>query len=461
MEEAQENINKSRRKFLGTAVGTAGLIIAAGPAALTGLSQGKPPEVDNAIPKPPDLSETLLRDFSLGEDVRHLIPSPRSITSREPREVVYYGKHAYECLSNLHDPDTGARAYALREIVTDRAPAPKNDRLERFLNLHGESKHKGKASPSEPRYASNELILIFPGRSDVKGTSVENAIVTEMYDGKRSKQEESIRKWTEEEIVPYLQQNKDVSASILGHSMGSGNALLTKYLLESMPSKTKPQVQTILYEPFAPTQEAGYIVRDAIAVQAMQENPRSPETIVADLRRNVTSIRVQPRTVPSRLPVGESSAGNKQFGDKAYILNPKPGSPLAPDHPAYVTELGAATGAALASTLWLRRNKKQSDIQHKVLRNAVKVAATAGVSTLGGGVGILVSDKLNSAAHSIAVGINILKGAGNDALIPSDDPALLSTTDEVLHPERYPVSRADKVVVENAAKLYVRGSAII
>jgi hypothetical protein len=445
MEETHEKINESRRRFLALAVGTIGAA-ATGTTVISGLAPGTPPSVDEHSPKPADLSETLLRDFTICEEARKAIPSQRQVVLGKSKEqVITYKNHTYQFVNNsLNDDETHAQAFALREISTSGTPPVQESRLEKLLHPRTKGGHYEKASSSESQFIGNELILLFPGRTDGKGTVTENAIVNKMFNGERSKQVAPIEQWLEKEIIPYLQEHPEVNVHIFGHSMGSGNALAAKYLVESIAQQKPREVQATLYEPFAATQEASYIVNDAVA-----DNTKNAEAIENALRRDVTSIRVQPRTGPASLPVGESSAGNKQFGDKVFILNPHPSSPLADDHPVVNTAIGAGVGATTAATMWIRRAKKEEpDEPHPIRRAVGAVMKTAGTVTVtaGGALGgIIASDFLNSTAHTIVAAANILNSAGNDALTLSKDETLLSTQDEVLHPERYPVSIAEKI----------------
>lgn len=213
------------------------------------------------------MAHELLRDFALtmamGQDEELMAP--------------------FHCFAKLEDNATGARAYAY---------------------------HRHDSS------GAREVRLAFPGRSSVLAGPEENETASAIIRGEASPQLSVVKHFAEEQLLPQIFAKKPSHIHIFGHSMGSGNALLTKHMLDKhgFPSTTT------LFEPFAPTSAARFILPS-------DATPEEQKTAFAQLRTGITSIRTHPATGIALMPVGNSRINNKQFGEEAFHLHATPDTP--------------------------------------------------------------------------------------------------------------------------------------
>jgi Lipase (class 3) len=270
----------------------------------------------------------------------------------------------FDCISKLTDSGTGARAFAFKK--------------------------------------ADELRLVFPGRSNAaSGTPKENAAVAAILSGSPSPQLHSIEKYMGKEVLPYLAKHPLTKVHVFGHSMGAGNALLAKHMLD----KEGITVTATLFEPLAPTQTARAIIEDA----TKEKTPEEKAYAVWHLQRNITSIRSYPITGVARIPVGNSSTNNKAFGERAFFLSGSPDKKATS---------GFSRRAFLASPA------KIITVPHEVISGGEKAANKA----------------FDEAGHTLSSCLPILEKLGDQA-IQGAALSEVSHVNEVLHPERYPHPR--------------------
>jgi hypothetical protein len=401
MTEDTENTSLSRRNMLAMTASAAAVTVAGSvSAALADKTVAQLPAVDTTRRIPENLSQALLRELTLKEKVEDRVPPNGA------GQILEYEGHTYTCLSSLDDRKTNARGYALLDIT----PQPGN----------------ATASKAEPQ----ELLLLFPG---LTYTPASDATAIAIIEGKRSPQSAVIAEYMQRDVLPYLQQHPQLHVSILGHSMGAGNAIRAKHMADMVSS----HVKATLIEPFAAGLEATYIARN---IQRATPDAGAVEDALNQLRRNITSIRANPRTLVSKLRVGESLTNNKQFGDNVFVLNANPGQPLTREPPIVSPKKVALAGAAAAGVVLVDRSASDKPFSR---RTFFKAAGTLAVPPAGAAVGIAASERFNETYHKAAYCADLLRTAGDGSLIPGNTSVLLASNDEVLHPERYPTSRTD------------------
>jgi hypothetical protein len=450
MEKAQEQeplinvrpappIKIGRRTFL-AGLGAAGTVALLGTD--TPVVSSKSPA---ATPAPEDFRETLHRDFVLQDAL--VKNEPLVFTGSDKKE------HRYQCVGSLHDSPTDAQVFAVREIISaDPHPQASRGSLKRFgqdieQNIkdlgEGISKqfpHKGKSKPSsalseQPVFGS-ELLVFCPGRSDSHGTPTENAIVKAMIDGERSKQTIPVGDYVSGMIIPDLltPHPEIASVHIFGHSMGAGNALTAKHLIDGYAASASHRlaVDATLFEPLAATQAAGFIAWDPV------DNPGANEqkaaAIVNALRANITSVRVNPPTYVMEMPIGKSEVGSKPFGAESFDVN-------VPTSPYSMARLardagGAKIGATAGALPWLARFIRLKPPDKGTL------IKSGGMAAIGSTIGTAVNseynnEKMHATYHEIAACIPLLSHGDAETLTQSE-AGILATTEQVLHPERFP-----------------------
>lgn len=290
---------------------------------------------------------------------------------------------------------------------------------------------------------SKEIRLIFPGRSaGVRGigTPVENSTVAAVIRGRPSYQLEVIEQWMHDTVIPGLKTNPGCKVKIFGHSMGSGNAIMAKHILDQNGIAS----ETIIVEPFAATQAARHIltkdfetaaavVMTAVAKTALDEvNPSdavvtaaiedAKAQVVKRLQSGITTIRSYPNTAAARHPVGTSLSNNKSFGEKAFFLT------ATPEHPS---------NEGMSRRDLLKIPGKAYSIPKKMISK-----------------GTLEDDEFNQAGHTLQSCKKVLETFGDAAIQPAN-PKVLSTSEQILHPERFPVP-AGAIFAEELATGYYK-----
>lgn len=346
------------------------------------------------------------------------------------------------------DPLPTTPAGIAKEIITDialcqlKGVLPEGTKFTSLASLRNEEKG-ARAFAYKSTDDKNEVRIIFPGRSSgIKGigTKPENATLAAVARGWPSYQVPVVEQWMQETVIPMLKKHPDSKVKIFGHSMGAGNAIAAKHLLD----KNGITSETMIVEPFAATQAARFILEkdleatsarvttalakaaiddvsptDAVLSAAVDE---AKAEMVKRLQSGITSIRSYPNTMAARHPVGTSLSNNKQFGEKAFFLTASPQRP---------SQEGMSRRDVLAIPA------KAITVPKKMLSK-----------------GTLEDDEFNQAGHTLQSCKKVLEAFGDRAIQPARS-SVLSTPEHIIHPERSPVPGA-AIFVENVAAGYYK-----
>ncbi len=340
-----------------------------------------------------------------------------------------------------------APAGIAKEIIEDislcqlTGEMPEGTKFTALASLKGEEKGT-RAFAYKNNKDANEVRLVFPGRSSgVNGTSTpaENSTVAAVVRGRHSYQLEVTEQWMQETVIPILKQHPGIKVKIFGHSMGSGNAIMAKHLLD----KNNIASETLIIEPFAPTLAARFVlekdfeaaaakVTKNIAGASIVNGTPSDDVVrtatdeakaeaVRRLQKGITSIRSYPSTGAALHPVGDSASNNLQFGQQAFFLT------VTPQH---TSQEGVS-----------RRNFLATPV--KAVMVPVRMISN----------GTLERGDSTDPGHELHNCKKALDALGDQAIQPAH-PRVLSTPEQVVHPERYPVSAIYKSATQLAAGYY-------